>query len=325
MKFLIFRVICSSFLVMMEFSGGCVYLIFIAENIKEVCDHLFSPAPLKFYLICLLGPLTLLCWIKNLKNLAPGATLGTSCATVCIGAVYFFIFSEPISLEGRKATGSLKSFALFFGTSMFALAAFAELMPIKNRMTKPANFTSVCGVVNVAMVPITLLYLTMGIFGYLAYGANTQNPITLNLPQTGIIGDLICGLLAGSVFLSFPIGFYVVVEELWHKNLKLKFGRSKYLDQWEYGIRTVLTFTTVLCCIAIPNLELFMALVGSLMMPAVGLWFPAIMHILTFWNEYTGFKRVLLIFKISILIFTGVFALVVSVSVTLLEIYETVL
>ncbi|XP_072156896.1 proton-coupled amino acid transporter-like protein acs isoform X1 [Bemisia tabaci] len=238
---------------------------------------------------------------------------------------HYLSFNKPISLEGRKATGSLKSFALFFGTSMFALAAFAELMPIKNRMTKPANFTSVCGVVNVAMVPITLLYLTMGIFGYLAYGANTQNPITLNLPQTGIIGDLICGLLAGSVFLSFPIGFYVVVEELWHKNLKLKFGRSKYLDQWEYGIRTVLTFTTVLCCIAIPNLELFMALVGSLMMPAVGLWFPAIMHILTFWNEYTGFKRVLLIFKISILIFTGVFALVVSVSVTLLEIYETVL
>lgn len=53
-------------------------------------------------------------------------------------------------------------------------------------MTKPAQFGSVCGVVNVAMIPDVFLYVIIGVFGYLAYGDNTRDPITLNMPQTGL-------------------------------------------------------------------------------------------------------------------------------------------
>lgn len=59
-------------------------------------------------------------------------------------------------------------------------------MPIKNRMTEPAKFASTCGVVNVLMIPFTVLYVIMGFFGYLAFGENTRNPINMNMPETGV-------------------------------------------------------------------------------------------------------------------------------------------
>ncbi|XP_072156895.1 proton-coupled amino acid transporter-like protein acs isoform X2 [Bemisia tabaci] len=318
------RIACSAFLLMNESGSFCAHLIFGVENIKAICDHLVYPASLRFHLLLLLGPFILLCWIKNLKHLAPGATMGSGCALVCIGAVYVFIFSQPITLEGRKEIGSLRPVALSFGTIVFALGAFGEYMPIKNRMTEPAKFASTCGVVNVLMIPFTVLYVIMGFFGYLAFGENTRNPINMNMPETGVMGYLIRALLTGSLFMSCLINNYVVIEELWHKNLKLKLEGRKHVGQWEYAFRTVVTCACFLCCIAIPNLELVTALVGSLVMPVLGMWLPVIISSLTFWKKYTGFQFTLFIFKNVALLLTGVFALV-SVLVTVLEIYESVL
>ncbi|CAH0390790.1 unnamed protein product [Bemisia tabaci] len=316
------RNICFYGLVLTEFGTTAAYAIAIAENLKAVCDNNFSPAPLRFYLLCLLGPLVVLCWIKNLKSLAPVTSLGTCCSIGCIGTIYYFIFSQPISLEHRKASGSFNDFALSFGTTLFALEAFPEILPIKNRMTKPGQFGSTFGVLNAAMVPNTALCVVFGVFGYLAYGKNTLSPITLNLPQTGMVGDLIRFLLGASIFMSYPIGNYVVVELLWHKNLKLRY--EKIPDYWEYVFRTCVTCTNILCCIAVPNLELIMSLVGSLMVPALELWLPAIMHTITFWNEYTGIKFLIYVIGPFILcMVTGFFALVVSLSTTVFEIYQT--
>lgn len=61
-----------------------------------------------------------------------------------------------------------------------------QVVPLKNKMTRPAQYGSVCGVVNAATIPDIFLYIIIGVFGYLAYGENTQNPITLNMPQTGM-------------------------------------------------------------------------------------------------------------------------------------------
>ncbi|XP_018900073.1 proton-coupled amino acid transporter-like protein acs isoform X2 [Bemisia tabaci] len=218
-----------------------------------------------------------------------------------------------------QAFGSDCVYAIFIAVNI------KEVVPLKNRMTKPAQFGSVCGVVNVAMIPDVFLYVIIGVFGYLAYGDNTRDPITLNMPQTGFAGDLIRFLLAVSVFAMYPICNYVVIELLWDKNLKLKLQDVKHRSKWEYAFRTAVTCANILFCIAVPSLELVMSLVGSLMVPALSLWFPAIMYTLTFWDEYRGIKFAFFLLRSSILLLTGVFALVVSVSITVFEIYETVL
>lgn len=50
-------------------------------------------------------------------------------------------------------------------------------------MKEPERFASRFGVLNIALVPITILYLVVGLFGYLKYGENVQGSITLDIPQ----------------------------------------------------------------------------------------------------------------------------------------------
>lgn len=49
-------------------------------------------------------------------------------------------------------------------------------------MKTPRRFISPCGVLNSSMTIIVLLYVGMGLFGYLNYGHDVEGSITLNLP-----------------------------------------------------------------------------------------------------------------------------------------------
>lgn len=56
------------------------------------------------------------------------------------------------------------------------------MIPLKNSMKNPKAFGSRFGVLNRAMVPIVVLFICVGLFGYLQYGDGVQSSVTLNLP-----------------------------------------------------------------------------------------------------------------------------------------------
>lgn len=56
-------------------------------------------------------------------------------------------------------------------------------MPLENEMKTPKSFGGNFGVLNKSMSLIIFLYVGMGFFGYLKYGADIKGSITLNLPQ----------------------------------------------------------------------------------------------------------------------------------------------
>lgn len=93
------------------------------------------------------------------------------------------MFRDPISVEGKKSVGTLHDFPLFFGTVLFALEAIGVIMPLENEMRTPKSFGGNFGVLNRSMILIIFLYVGMGFFGYLKYGADIKGSITLNLPQ----------------------------------------------------------------------------------------------------------------------------------------------
>lgn len=51
-------------------------------------------------------------------------------------------------------------------------------------MKTPKKFGGYCGVLNSAMIMIVILYVGMGLFGYLNYGSDVYGSITLNLPTS---------------------------------------------------------------------------------------------------------------------------------------------
>lgn len=50
-------------------------------------------------------------------------------------------------------------------------------------MKNPADFRGTFGILNIGLGIIILLYLTIGILGYIKYGSECEGSITLNLPQ----------------------------------------------------------------------------------------------------------------------------------------------
>lgn len=46
----------------------------------------------------------------------------------------------------------------------------------------PGDFGGLTGVLNTCMVIVTVMYLTIGFYGYLAAGTGVEGSITLNLP-----------------------------------------------------------------------------------------------------------------------------------------------
>ena len=51
-------------------------------------------------------------------------------------------------------------------------------------MKTPKAFGGSIGVLNIAMVSIVILYVGMGLFGYLKFGDEILGSITLNLPAS---------------------------------------------------------------------------------------------------------------------------------------------
>lgn len=58
-----------------------------------------------------------------------------------------------------------------------------QILPLENEMKSPRDFVSKFGVLNCSMVSIIVLYVGMGLFGYLRYGDDSEGSITLNLPS----------------------------------------------------------------------------------------------------------------------------------------------
>lgn len=140
------------FLVLYQIGSSCIYVVFIASNLKAVSNHLgVSPGlplicsrrifnvltPLlqigdtylnndmdvRMYMVYILIPLILISWVRNLKLLAPFSSIATSLTLVSFTLIFYYIFREAPSFEGREPVGTVKSIPLFFGTVLFAMEA----------------------------------------------------------------------------------------------------------------------------------------------------------------------------------------------------------
>lgn len=214
------RHIVNTFLLIYQLGTCCVYVVFVASNIKAIADPLMEePIDVRMYMLIILLPLILINWVnifvisnyqklnmlltkvRNLKYLAPFSTFANAITMVSFGIICYYLFREPISFKEKDAFGSAKEFPLFFGTVLFALEAIGvvslqsnlkqptkyssfQILPLENEMKTPKSFGGSFGVLNKAMVLIVFLYVGMGFFGYLNYGHIVEGSITLNLPET---------------------------------------------------------------------------------------------------------------------------------------------
>lgn len=96
---------------------------------------------------------------------------------------YYATVGLPDIGERKLATASMHELPLFFGTTIYLFEGIGLVLPLKNAMRKPRNFTKTWGVLNVGMVALTALFAVFGFVGYWKYGDDVESSLTLNLPS----------------------------------------------------------------------------------------------------------------------------------------------
>ncbi|KAJ8973666.1 hypothetical protein NQ317_016645 [Molorchus minor] len=213
-----------------------------------------------------------------------------------MGITFYYIFSDLPSIDSQPAFAGFSNLPAFFGTAIFALE----------------------GVLNTGMSFVVLLYATTGFFGYLKYGEDTKlGSITLNLPKDEPLAQSVKIMIAVAVFFTYALQFYVPMEIIW-KAVKNNFGSKK---TWaEYGIRISLVVLTVILAILIPNLGGFISLVGAVCLSMLGLIFPAIIDLVTFYDEPRSGKINWRLWKNVFLICFGLIGFATGTYVSIIDI-----
>ncbi|KAL6264487.1 hypothetical protein P5V15_004595 [Pogonomyrmex californicus] len=311
----------DGFMITYQLGICCVYIVFVATNIKQVADQYWNPLDVTTHMLILLLPLILINYIRNLKLLAPFSTLANLITFVGLAMTLVYMFKDLPPISEREMYGSLRNFSLYFGTTLFALEAVGVIIALENNMKTPQYFGGYCGVLNIGMTVIVILYIIMGFFGYIKYGSEAAGSVTFNLPQEEAMAQSIKIMFAIAIFITYALQAYVPVEILWTTYLDHRIQNRKIL--WEYVCRTVVTMVTFVLAIAIPRLGLFISLFGALCLSALGIAFPAIIEICVLWpdNDFGPLKYILI--KNILLIVFGLLGLVVGTYVSIVDIVNS--
>ena len=100
-----------------------------------------------------------------------------------IAVTFYYSLQELPEISKREfIVTSPHQLPLYFGTAIYLFEGIGLVLPLKNAMEKPKNFSKPLGVLNVGMVFLTILFTAFGFVGYWKYGDDVQSSLSLNLP-----------------------------------------------------------------------------------------------------------------------------------------------
>ncbi|XP_017136693.1 proton-coupled amino acid transporter-like protein CG1139 [Drosophila miranda] len=301
-----------------HFGVDCVYIVFIAKNLKFLGDLYIYRMDLRLYMALLTLPLILTFLVRNLKYLLPFTVISNILTVSSFGIIFWYLVQDLPSLEGRQATQHWTQFPLFFGTVLFAIESLGVILALQRSMRHPENFLGSCGVLNRAMVLVVLFYAAFGFFGYWQYGRDTANSILHNLPSLEILPQCVMGMFAMAMFFSYALQGYVTVDIIWRGYMQPKLdenvasGRSV-----EYLVRLALVIASVLVAIGYPDFGLLLSFVGSFCLAQLGLIFPGIVNMCVLYSQGYGYGKILLwrsLFFLVLGLLGGISGTVISVK-----------
>jgi proton-coupled amino acid transporter len=273
------KVVISTSLCITQLGFCCVYFVFVAQNLQQIFDHYYGPVNYHVYMGIILAPMLLLVSIRNLKYLSPVSMLANLLQFIGLGIIFYYLFQDlPFTWE-RKIFASWGQLPLYFGTAIYAFEGIGVVLPLENHMKTPGDMKGWNGVLNTSLVITSCLYIGVGFFGYLKYGEAVSGSITLNLPVDQFLATVVKIMMSLAVFFTYALQFYVPVAIIlpWvHRRVP-----SRHHVKAEYALRYLMVMLTFSLAAAIPMLDLFISLVGSVSSSTLALMAPAIIDTVT--------------------------------------------
>ncbi|XP_023568932.1 proton-coupled amino acid transporter 2 isoform X3 [Octodon degus] len=189
------RHLVSFFLVVTQLGFCCVYIVFLADNLKQVVEaangttnncHSNETAVLtptmdsRLYMLAFLPVLVLLVLVRNLRVLTGFSLLANISMLVSLLITAQHIAQGIPDPSRLPLVASWKTYPLFFGTAIFSFESIGVVLPLENKMKDARHFPAI---LTLGMSIITALYIGIGALGYLRFGDDVRASITLNLPN----------------------------------------------------------------------------------------------------------------------------------------------
>ncbi|XP_003782075.1 proton-coupled amino acid transporter 3 [Otolemur garnettii] len=288
------RYTVSFLLIITQLGFCCVYFMFMADNLQQMVEEaqvtsnsceprkilLLTPVlDIRFYMLTILPFLVLLVFIQNLKVLSFFSTLANITTLGSMALIFEYIMQGIPYPSNLPLAANWKTFVLFFGTAIFTFEGVGMVLPLKNQMKNPQQFSFV---LYLGMSLVISLYICLGTLGYMKFGSDTQASITLNLPNCWLYQSVKLMYSIG-IFFTYALQFHVPAEII------IPFAISQVSEQWalfvDLSVRTGLVCLTCISAILIPRLDLVISLVGSVSSSALALIIPPILEIITFYSE----------------------------------------
>lgn len=164
---------------------------------------------------------------------------------------------------------------------------------------------------------VTTIYIMFGIAGYLSFGPDTKEIITLNLePEGGIDFALIVKVcLCFSLFFTYPVMMFPVTKIITPKVQQLITIEETTL--FRLVLRFILVSITGIIVIVIPNFANLMSFIGATCCTLLAFILPALCHLILFKNDLDKFQMFLDIF----LILVGIIGSILGSYDALMHIY----
>ncbi|KAL7070818.1 hypothetical protein ACQ4LE_010090 [Meloidogyne hapla] len=211
----------------LEFGFCSTYYLFISITLKEFYEEFFHPSssgtPFQ-WLMAIYVPMVLFNFLRTLKFIAWLSSIGNFCMVGSLAFLLQYVIRYP-----NHSIGEMPFFNTFdglltaAGSIIYSFEAQTLVLPMENKLKRPSQMLGPFGILSSGIFLASLVYSSIGFFGYVAYGDKIKGSITQNLPQHQISFTLVKMAICISVLASFLLQMYVIVEIVWTKCRKLLF------------------------------------------------------------------------------------------------------
>ncbi|XP_027941292.1 amino acid transporter ANT1 [Vigna unguiculata] len=299
------RFVTEVIIVVAQCAGSIAYFVFIGQNLHSVFES--QNLSMASYIFMLVPVEIGLSWIGSLSALAPFSIFADVCNVLAMGIVVKEdvqrTFGEGFSFGERTAiTSNIGGLPFAAGMAVFCFEGFGMTLALENSMQDRRKFPILLAQ---TFGGITLVYILFGFCGYMAFGEETRDIVTLNLPRNWSSLSVQVGLCVGLAF-TLPIMLHPINEIV---EGKLKIILRNNNDSTGPGkiciciSRAIVVVGLAVIASFVPEFGVFASFVGSTLCAMLSFVLPATFHLkllgssLPFWRKALDF----------IVLFSGLF------------------
>ncbi|CAJ1881044.1 unnamed protein product [Sphenostylis stenocarpa] len=289
------RYVTEVIILVAQCAGSVAYFVFIGQNLHSVFEG--QGLSLASYIFMLVPVEIVLSWIGSLSALAPFSIFADVCNVLAMGIVVKEdiqrALGEGFSFGERTAiTSNIGGLPFAAGMAVFCFEGFGMTLALENSMQDRRKFPKLLAQ---TFGGITLVYISFGLCGYMAFGEETRDIVTLNLPRNWSSLTVQVGLCVGLAF-TLPIMLHPINEIV---EGKLKIILRNNNDSRRLGniclyiSRAIVVVGLAVVASFVPEFGVFASFVGSTLCAMLSFVLPATFHLKLFGSSLSIWQKAL--------------------------------